>query len=125
MSSWTSEQLTAVDAADELDIATRRPDGTLRDPVTIWVVRDGDELYVRSVNGAGSAWFRGTRDRHAARISAGGVERDVTLEDATGVIDDRLDASYRRKYARYGEQTLLRITSAEARATTLKLVPRP
>jgi hypothetical protein len=26
-----------------------RPDGTLRNPVTIWVVRDGDDVYAESI----------------------------------------------------------------------------
>ena len=44
-------------------------------PVTIWVVRLGDDLYVRSVNGRTSAWFRGTQVRHEGHIQAGGVEQ--------------------------------------------------
>jgi len=47
--------------------------------VIIWVVRDGDELYVRSANGRDSAWFRGVQVRHEGRIWAGGVEKDVTF----------------------------------------------
>ena len=35
----------------------------------------GDDVYVRSVNGRGSSWFRAAQDRHAARIRAGGVRR--------------------------------------------------
>jgi hypothetical protein len=56
-----------------------RRDGTLRRPVTMWVVRDGDDIYVRSVNGRDSSWFRGAQRRHESRIRAGGVEKDVTL----------------------------------------------
>jgi hypothetical protein len=33
---------------------------TLRTPRTVWVVRHGDGLYVRSVNGRTSAWFQST-----------------------------------------------------------------
>jgi hypothetical protein len=51
MTSWTPEQLGATGAADELDIAALRPDGTLRPYTTIWVVRVGDGLYVRSYRG--------------------------------------------------------------------------
>lgn len=47
--------------------------------MTIWVVRVGDELYVRSVNGRTSAWFRGAQVRHAGHIRAGGMDKDVTL----------------------------------------------
>jgi hypothetical protein len=45
---WTDEELDRVDSAEELDLASARSDGTLRDPVTMWVVRDGSGLYVRS-----------------------------------------------------------------------------
>ena len=37
MNQWTSDELTCIGAAEELEIATLRPDGTRRKPVTIWV----------------------------------------------------------------------------------------
>jgi hypothetical protein len=123
MTEWTSDELNKIEAADELQLASVRHDGTLRGPVTIWVVRDGEELYVRSVNGAGAAWFRGTRARHEGHIKAGGVEKDVTFVDVDRDIDDRIDAAYRTKYRRYAA-SIGTITSPEARATTIKLVPR-
>ena len=62
MTAWTNDELTKIGFAEELQIASLRSDGTLRKPVTIWVVRLGDELYVRSVNGRTAGWFRGTLD---------------------------------------------------------------
>ena len=124
MSAWTSDELSSIADAGELEIAWLRRDGSLRNPVTIWVVRHGDDLYVRSVNGPTSAWFRGSQARHEGRIWAGGVEKDVTFEDAGRDIDDQIDAAYRTKYHRYSENTLRRITSPEARSTTYRLVPR-
>jgi hypothetical protein len=47
---WTSDEMTRIGAADELAIAARRDDGTLRDPVTIWVVRLGDDLLIDAVS---------------------------------------------------------------------------
>jgi len=47
MTAWTGEELARIGAADELELAALRRDGTLRKPVTIWVVRHGDDLYVR------------------------------------------------------------------------------
>ena len=123
MTTWTPDDLVTIAATDELEIATRRRDGTLRNRVTIWMVRHGDELYVRSVNGPTAAWYRGAQTRHEARVAAGGVEQDVELVDADHGLDDQIDAEYRDKYSRYSENTLRRITSPEARSTTLKLVP--
>jgi hypothetical protein len=120
---WTPDELDRIDAEDELQIAARRRDGSLRGPVIIWVVRDDDELYVRSVNGPDAAWYRATRARHEGHVSAGGVEKDVGFEAAGEGLDDRLDAAYRSKYRRYSENTLRAITSPEAGSTTLRLVP--
>ena len=124
MTTWTSDELTRIGAADELQIASLRDDGTLRKPVTIWVVRHGDDLYVRSVNGRTAAWFRGTQVRHEGHIRAGGAQKDVTFVDADHAIDDALDAAYRAKYRRYAASIISSINSLEARSATIKLVPR-
>ncbi|HZC05790.1 MAG TPA: DUF2255 family protein [Ktedonobacterales bacterium] len=123
MTAWTSDELMKIGAADELEIASLRGDGTLRRPVTIWVVRYGDDLYVRSVNGRGAAWFRGVQDRHEARIDAGGVQKDVRLDEVND-LNDALDAAYRAKYHRYAKSIVDSIVSPQARAATLKLTPR-
>ena len=39
MATWTRDELSKIEKADELQIASLRRDGTLRNPVTIWVVR--------------------------------------------------------------------------------------
>ena len=56
MTAWTRDEFASIGAADELELAVCRRDGTLRTPVTIWVVHRGDDLYVRSVNGRAAAW---------------------------------------------------------------------
>jgi hypothetical protein len=121
-SAWTSDELSAIGAADELEIATRRGDGTLRRPVTIWVVRYGDELYVRSVNGRGAAWFRGALDSNAARIQAGGIIKDVGLVE-TSDLDEAIGAAYRAKYRRYARNIVESVLTPQARAATLRLEP--
>lgn len=124
MSEWTSEELTRIGAAEELRIASVRRDGTLRKPVTIWVVRHGDDLFVRSVNGRNGAWFQGTQERHEGHIQAGGVDRDVSFVDAGHDTDDDLDAAYRAKYLRYPANIVGSVLTPAARSTTLKLLPR-
>jgi hypothetical protein len=75
MGAWSQAELSEMAAAQELDLASVRPDGTLRRPVTMWVVRVGDDVYVRSVNGRGSSWFRGAENRHEAEIRQGASRR--------------------------------------------------
>jgi hypothetical protein len=124
MTAWTSDELTKIGSAEELQIASLRGDGTLRKPVTVWVVRLGDDLYVRSVNGRTGAWFRGAQARHEGHIRAGGVEKDVTFLDADPDINDQIDAAYRTKYRRYAANIISSIVSPEARSATIKLVSR-
>jgi len=124
MTAWTSDELNKIGTAQELQIAPLRADGTLRKPVIIWVVRLGDDLYVRSVNGRTSAWFHGVQARHEGRIQAGGVEKDVTfVEEAGPEINKQIDAAYHVKYKRY-PSSVDHINSPTARTATIKLVPR-
>ena len=58
MSDWTIDELTRLGRADELGIASRRPDGSLRPFVTIWFVRLGDDIFVRSAYGHDNPWFQ-------------------------------------------------------------------
>lgn len=126
MTAWTSDELSKIGRAEEITIASLRHDGTLRHPVTIWVVRQGDDLYVRSTYGRTSNWFRGTQDRHEGHICAGGVDKDVTFVDADlqPDINDQIDTAYRTKYRRYAARYVDPIVSPEAQAATIKLVPR-
>ncbi len=124
MTTWTSDELNKIGTAEELKITSLRHDGTLRKPVIIWVVRLGDDLYVRSVNGRTSGWFRGAQVRHEGHIRAGGVDKDVTFVDADPDLNAKIDAAYRTKYRQYGAQYVNPMVAPEARATTLKLVPR-
>src|SRR5262245_50760057 len=124
MPTWTNDELTKIGAAEELKIASLRRDGTLRTSLIIWVVRHGDDLYVRSVNGRTASWFRGTQVRHEGRIQAGGIDKEVTFVDATPDLNDQIDAVYRSKYRRYAASIINSIVSPKARSATIKLVPR-
>jgi len=124
MSEWTSEELSKIETAEELKIATMRRDGTLRKPVTIWVVRRADQLYVRSVNGPNGAWFRGTQTRHRGHIRAGGVAKDVSFVSVDPAdVGEEIDAAYRAKYRRYPAGIINSVLTPQARAATLELVP--
>jgi hypothetical protein len=121
---WTTEQLDRIDAEDELQITSVRADGTLRAYRKIWVVRLGDDLYVRSVNGRGADWFRHVLASGSGRIRCGGVDSDVIVDELGEASTAAIDDAYLTKYARYSERfvrTMLRPPVVEA---TLRLLPR-
>ena len=124
MAAWTNEELDKIAAADELELASTRRDGTLRTPVTIWVVRHGDDLYVRSVYGRTSTWFRRVQDRHEGHIRAGGVDIDVLFVEPDDDVNDAIDDAYRAKYRRYPATYVDPIVDPGARAATIRLVPQ-
>jgi hypothetical protein len=124
MTAWKTDDIAKIGSAEEVQIASLGRDGTLRKPVTVWVVRHGDDLYVRSVKGRSGHWFRGTQEQHEGRIRAGRVQQDVTFVDADHNIADEVDAAYRAKYRRYAGSILNSVLTPEARSTTIKLVPR-
>ena len=125
MTSWTRNDLGRIGAADELQLASFKEDGTHRKPVTIWVVRVGDDLYVRAYRGRETAWFRHIQQRHEGRIGAGGVTKDVTFVDGSSdeALNNKIDAAYQSKYQRYSAPYVDPMIAPQARATTLKLVP--
>jgi hypothetical protein len=124
MSGWTADELARIGKADELQITSRRRDGSLRPYVTIWVVRSGDDLYVRSAYGRHNGWFRRALSSGAGRIRAGGLERDVAFEEPGSAVDDELHRAYHAKYDRYGPTFVGPVVSPEAARSTLRLVPR-
>jgi hypothetical protein len=125
MDVWTKDELEKIGAADELQITSVRRDGMLSNAVTIWVVRVGDDLYVRSYKGHGGAWFRVAQLNHEGRIRAGGIEKNVTfVEENDPGINDKIDTAYRTKYRRHGAQYVNAMVAPEARATTIKLLRR-
>ena len=120
---WTSDELSRIEAADELEIAPRKRDGTLRKPLPIWAVRVGDDVYVRAAYGPGTGWHRVARTSREGRIRAGGVEKDVTIEDADDAVNDQVTAAYKAKYSGYAASIVDTVTNDESRPTTLKLTP--
>jgi hypothetical protein len=88
-------------------------------------VRHGDDLYVRSYKGHSGAWFRGMQALHQGHIQAGGLDKDVTVvEETDAATNDQIDAAYQTKYRRYADSYVPPMISPDARATTLRLVPR-
>jgi hypothetical protein len=70
MAGWRGEGLERIGPPGELQVASVRPGGALRKPTAIWVVRLGDDVFVRPVIGRAAAWFRATPVHHEGRTSA-------------------------------------------------------
>ena len=119
---WTADELEKIGSAEELRLASRRPDGSLRPFVTIWVVRAGDDIYVRSAYGYDNPWFQRALRAAKGRIHAGGVERDVTFEPHREA-DAAVDAAFHAKYDRYGRAMVGTVVSTQAVRSTLRVRP--
>lgn len=122
MTTWTSDELDRIGAAEELQFASLRRDGTLRPYVTMWVVRAGDDLYVRSAYGPDNPWYRRAKSSGAGRIRAGGLERNVIFAEPASGVHAAIDAAYHAKY--HTGTRPASSTPSRARAATIKLMPR-
>ena len=54
---WAPDDLRRIGGAEEIGLASRRPDGSPRPYVTMWAVRAGCGLYVRSACGPHNPWY--------------------------------------------------------------------
>lgn len=125
MAAWTADELTRMGAAEEIQVAPQRADGSLGERVTVWIVHSGDALYVRSaVRGQSATWYRGVRQTHRGRIWVAGIQRDVDFLEADDPVNDEVDSAYRTKYRRYTGRILNSCLAPEARATTLQVIPQ-
>jgi hypothetical protein len=123
---WTPDQLERIGAAEELELATRRPDGTAHKWVPIWVVAVDGQVYVRTWHRRTTGWFGRVLTEPRARIRVPGLEADVTVEDVgegPGQLRSSVDEAYRMKYGRYGQTTVGQMVSDAAAAATLRLFP--
>jgi hypothetical protein len=124
--SWTPEQLQQIDGSRELEIASTRPDGTQRQWLPIWVVRVGDQIYVRTWYRRTTGWFGHVVTTQQARVRVPHLETEVVVEDISdGDTDLRaaIDQAYQAKYAPPGSGSVRQMTTDSAAATTLRLSP--
>ena len=121
MGTWDPADLRAIGSAREIQIAIMRRDGSTRTPLPIWVVRVGDELFVRSYHGPEGSWFRQVAAHPYAHIRAAGREFAVRLLPAESPSRAEVDNAYFAKYGRSGPAAAM-ITPAVA-ATTLRVEP--
>ena len=123
MTSWSAADAAAITQPQEVQVATRRRDGSLRRPRTIWIVGDGAEVFIRSTNGRGAAWYKSAITSGRGQLTVQSRPWDVTFHEVT---DDAtlsvVDAAYRSKYGRYAS-IVDHLVSPHPREATLRVDP--
>jgi hypothetical protein len=121
MTAWSDDDLHRIGDATELQLAARRADGALRSFTTMWVVRFGDDLYVRSASGPERPWYRHALATGKGRVKADGVERDVAFGKASAGAQAAIDDVYHDKYDRFGPDPVSHVTGPDAHRVTIRL----
>jgi hypothetical protein len=121
---WSADELQLIERAPELQIASRRPDGSIRPFVTVWMVRVGADVYVRSGAGYGgvSAWLPRARDAGAGMVRVEDQEWPAIFApvDPTDPVHLGIDGAYVHKYGgSFG------MTAPATHQHTLRLTPAP
>lgn len=112
-----------LDRAREVDIETIKPNGMPRRS-TVWLIVDGDDVFVRSWRGDRAHWYQSALDLpEQVTLHAGGRAfpvRVVWSPDDESV--DRCSRGLERKYA--GDPAVGSMVRPAVLGTTLRLEPR-
>ena len=109
------------DRAEEVDIETSAAGGETH-RTTIWVVVDGDDVFIRSYNGANARWYReATANPHVALHVDGQRLAATAVLAADPDSIARTSAGLERKYA--GDPATPRMVRDEVLPLTLRVEP--
>jgi hypothetical protein len=117
---FAAEDLARIADAEEIELEPRS--AGRRRPVVIWVVVDGDDVFVRSVRGPSGRWFQETLadPKVALHFDERTLEaRAVPATDPASVT--RASNAFRTKYA--ADPAMPSMLRPETLDTTLRLEP--
>ena len=118
---FAPDDLALLADTEEIEIETARPDGPPHRTI-IWIMVDGDDVFVRSVNGAGARWYREATANPSVTIHAGMQAlkaRTIAAPDADSVA--RVNDALERKYS--GITGLREMLVPDTFETTLRVEP--
>jgi len=121
---FDQDTLKTLDQTDEIEIETSRGDGAPVHRTTIWIMVDGDAVFLRSVRGPAGRWYReisATRQGavHAAGTTVPVVASPATDPDSIARVNRALERKYRGRWSGPTDAML----RPETLPTTLKLDP--
>jgi hypothetical protein len=119
---WSSAAARTMAKPEEIQLATRRSDGALRKPKTIWIVSERDRVFIRSTNGRTADCFRAATATGAGQVIAAGTTYEVVFRETEDADLARVDAAYRAKYGRYAS-IVDHLVEAGPRAAILDVYP--
>jgi hypothetical protein len=115
--------LARLEAAGEVEMRTRRSDGTASSR-PIWIVVVDRAPYVRSYAGEHGAWWRHARRDGRAELGVDGDALAVrAVPEACGALDERVSQAYHDKYGRHSPGPTEAMVTPPVVATTLRLEP--
>ena len=99
MTSWSSDQLTAITENADLFVSPFREDGiTYGTPTQTWALVVDDKVYVRAASGQSSRWYQAAITQGAGRVRVAGQDYEVVFEAAGDENEAAIDAAYEAKY---------------------------
>jgi hypothetical protein len=117
MAPFQADLLRTLAREQEVDIETRRPDGSPR-RTTIWVVVDGDQVYAASYAATRGRWYRDLLADPSGALHLAGRRVPIRASGAPEAAP-RYAEALRAKYA--GDASLPAMLTEEVLATTLRL----
>jgi hypothetical protein len=118
---FAPDELALLADTEEIEIETARPDGPPHRTI-IWIMVDGDDAFVRSVNGAGARWCREAAANPEVTIHAGTralKARTIAATDPDSVA--RVNDALVRKYT--GITGLREMLVPDTFETTMRVEP--
>ena len=118
------DTLQTLDRTYEVDIETTRGEGAPVHQVTIWVVVDGDDAYVRSVRGPTGRWYRELSANPNGAIHVNGRRLAIEAEPATDAESvSRVSGALKRKYEQRWPGPLADMLRDQTLQTTMRVKP--
>ena len=118
---FAPDELALLADTEEIEIETARPDGPPHRTI-IWIMVDGEDAFIRSVNGAGARWYREATANPSVTIHAGTQAlpaRVIPAPDPESVA--RVNDALERKYT--GIVGLREMLVPDIFETTLRVEP--